>query len=243
MSTTDEAVRAFGRTSPRPAAELWAEAEDAIEVVSRLWDSWEDDAVIRDRDTGRYVDRDRLHYIEFEGPFFSVRGPSITPRSPQGQPMVIVTAADDHATAVAARRADIVLVDVADVDTARRRRDDIRGRVAAAGRDPDDVTVLAVARVGEPGLRAELDRLLAASPVALDVVDDAAGVAATLESWSRQGAVDGFVVQPDVLPTSLDWLAAEVMPRLESRRPSGTLRERFGLPRPPNRYATTEVAL
>ena len=53
-----------------------------------------------------------------------------------------------------------------------------------------------------------------APPVALDVVDDAAGVAATLESWSRQGAVDGFVIQPDVLPTSLDWLAAEVMPRL-----------------------------
>ena len=78
VSTTDEAARAFGRTSPRPAPELWAEADDAIEVVSRLWDSWEDDAVIRDRDTGRYIDRDKLHYIDFEGPFFSVRGPSIT---------------------------------------------------------------------------------------------------------------------------------------------------------------------
>ena len=59
---------------------LWREAADAIEVVVRLWDSWEDDAVIRDAATGRYVDRDKLHYIDFEGEFFSVKGPSITPR-------------------------------------------------------------------------------------------------------------------------------------------------------------------
>ena len=68
VSTTDEAARALRPHGRRDrAAELWAEADDAIEVVSRLWDSWEDDAVIRDRATGRYVDRDKLHYIDFEG--------------------------------------------------------------------------------------------------------------------------------------------------------------------------------
>ncbi|SHW59784.1 Putative FMNH2-utilizing oxygenase [Mycobacteroides abscessus subsp. abscessus] len=55
-----------------------------MEVVRRLWDSWEDDAEIRDVATGRFIDRDKLHYIDFEGRFFSVKGPSITPRSPQG---------------------------------------------------------------------------------------------------------------------------------------------------------------
>ena len=59
------------------------EAADFVEVVRRLWDSWEDDAEIRDVATGRFIDRDKLHYIDFEGPRFSVRGPSITPRPPK----------------------------------------------------------------------------------------------------------------------------------------------------------------
>ena len=62
------------------------EAADHVEVVRRLWDSWEDDAEIRDVTTGRFVDRDRLHHVDFEGRHFSVRGPSITPRPPQGSP-------------------------------------------------------------------------------------------------------------------------------------------------------------
>ncbi len=71
------------------------EAADYVEVLRRLWDSWEDDAEIRDVATGRFIDRDKLHYIDFEGRWFSVRGPSITPRPPQGQPVV---AALGHAT-------------------------------------------------------------------------------------------------------------------------------------------------
>jgi len=71
---------------------LFDEAGDFVEVVRRLWDSWEDDAVIRDVTTGRYVDRDKLHYIDFTGRCFSVKGPSITPRPPQGQPVVAVLA-------------------------------------------------------------------------------------------------------------------------------------------------------
>ena len=70
----------------RLVRDLFDEAGDAVEVVRRLWDSWEDDAEIRDVATGRFVDRDKLHYIDFEGRWFSVRGPSITPRPPQGQP-------------------------------------------------------------------------------------------------------------------------------------------------------------
>lgn len=60
------------------------ELDDTIEVLGRLWDSWEDDAVIRDVETGRYLDRDKLHYADFEGARFSVKGPSIIPRPHQG---------------------------------------------------------------------------------------------------------------------------------------------------------------
>src|SRR5690348_13128158 len=69
-------------------ADHFDEAADYVEVLRRLWDSWEDDAEIRDVATGRFIDRDKLHYIDFTGKWFSVKGPSITPRPPQGQPVV-----------------------------------------------------------------------------------------------------------------------------------------------------------
>lgn len=68
--------------------DLWAEAADYAEVLRRLWDSWEDDAEIRDVATGRFIDREKLHHIDFEGRWFKVRGPSITPRPPHGHPLI-----------------------------------------------------------------------------------------------------------------------------------------------------------
>ena len=116
VSATSFEARQFGRreinaAGPAPGtpgdatavADLFDEAADFIEVVRRLWDSWEDDAEIRDVATGRFVDRDKLHYIDFEGKWFSVRGPSITPRPPQGQPPVSVLAHVPVAFALAAR--------------------------------------------------------------------------------------------------------------------------------------------
>ena len=86
VSTTAGAALRFGRRGAPDDAVAHAEADDAVEVAARLWDSWEDDAVIRDVATGRYIDRGKIHYIDFDGAHFSVRGPSITPRSPRGSP-------------------------------------------------------------------------------------------------------------------------------------------------------------
>jgi alkanesulfonate monooxygenase SsuD/methylene tetrahydromethanopterin reductase-like flavin-dependent oxidoreductase (luciferase family) len=253
VSTSPEAALAFGRTDPRPLDTLWAEAEDAIEVANRLWDSWEDDAVIRDPSTGRYIDRNKLHYIDFVGEFFSVRGPSITPRSPQGQPLVAIDAHGPDATAVATRRADIVFIDAADLATAWSLRHDIRRLIAAAGRDPDRVAVLANVRVGEPGQRRQLDRIGRSivsgfgGPGGLDLVSEASDVAEVLDAWFLEGAVDGFLIRPDALPATLDWFVDDVVPRLATRglsagHPGNTLRDRFGLERPPNRYADAAVS-
>ena len=92
------------------AGDLFDEAADAVEVVRRLWDSWEDDAVIRDVATGRFIDRDKLHYIDFSGKYFSVKGPSITPRPPQGQPVVTALAHQLPVYEFAARSADLVFI-------------------------------------------------------------------------------------------------------------------------------------
>ncbi|MEV6239266.1 LLM class flavin-dependent oxidoreductase [Lentzea sp. NPDC051838] len=82
-------ARHFGRREVLD--DLWEEAADYAEVLRRLWDSWEDDAEIRDVATGRFIDREKLHYIDFEGRWFKVRGPSITPRPPQGHPLIAAT--------------------------------------------------------------------------------------------------------------------------------------------------------
>ena len=119
------------------------EAADFIEVVRRLWDSWEDDAEIRDVSTGRFVDRDKLHYIDFEGPWFSVRGPSITPRPPQGQPIVCVLAHVGAAFRLAARSADVVFVTPQSSDDARSLVEEIRSHEEAVGRVGPPLRVIA----------------------------------------------------------------------------------------------------
>lgn len=76
---------------PEPQDDAFAQdAVDALEAVRLLWDSWDDDAVIRDASSQRFLDADRLHYIRFKTPAFDILGPSITPRPPQGQPVVAV---------------------------------------------------------------------------------------------------------------------------------------------------------
>jgi alkanesulfonate monooxygenase SsuD/methylene tetrahydromethanopterin reductase-like flavin-dependent oxidoreductase (luciferase family) len=193
VSTSDEAAARFGRKHPQPLDELYAEADDAIEVVTRLWDSWEDDAVIRDQSTGRYIDRDKVHYIDFEGPFFRVRGPSITPRSPQGQPMIFVDVRDEPSRALARRRADVALVD-----------------------QPEAFANAAAVVVKRPTER---------------------GNATALADELAATAADGFLIEPDS-PATFSWFATEVAPLLRTQAPGSTLRDRFGLPRPANRYAS-----
>ena len=141
VSRTEEEARLFGRKPAAPPALLWRGAAEAVEVVVRLWDSWEDDAGIRDVAPGRYVARDRLHYIDFAGEFFSVKGPSITPRSPQAHPLVVVRDEPD-ALPVVARWADVVRVAAPDLAAAHTAREQVRAVVTGAGRDPDAVAVL-----------------------------------------------------------------------------------------------------
>jgi alkanesulfonate monooxygenase SsuD/methylene tetrahydromethanopterin reductase-like flavin-dependent oxidoreductase (luciferase family) len=250
VSRTTEAAARFGRKGAAPEAELWAEADDAIEAVTRLWDSWEDDAVIRDVPTGRYLDREKVHYVDVEGRFFSVRGPSITPRSPQGQLPIAITVGDPASLVVAARRADIVIVTPRTFAEAQQARRTVRTAVAAAGRDADAVAVIVRARVGDPDLRATLDASVppTATTHEIDLAGSAAALTDTLVHWFHHDAADGFLLLPDAVPETLEWLAHEVTPVLQGhgvlRAPTvgETLRDRLGLARPTNRYATTTHA-
>lgn len=231
--------------------ELFDEAGDYIEVVRRLWDSWEDDAEIRDAATGRFVDRDKLHYIDFQGRFFAVKGPSITPRPPQGQPLVAALA---HAAPdlrhlpirFGAANADLVFITPRDASDVRSVVTSVRG----AG-DPAHVfadLVVFLDRPGESGAdrKARLDAQAGAEyrSDALIFTGSADTLADLLASWQRAG-VTGFRLRPGALPDDLDLIADTLVPELQARSllrrsyEADTLRGLLGLTRPENRYATT----
>ena len=244
MSRTPAEAELFGRKAAAPAAELWREAAEAVEVAVRLWDSWEDDAVIRDAATGRYVDREKLHYIDFSGEFFSVKGPSITPRSPQAHPLIVLRGDEPEALEVAARWADVVRVAAPDLTAAHAARERVRAAVSAAGRDPDGVAVLLdVETLIGAGAARELDALGPLDPSSVRVADTAEVLVDLVEDAVRGGTADGVTLVPLALPSGLEAIADEVAPRLAERGlrvpvPTGaTLRERFGLSRPVNHFS------
>lgn len=132
-----EAAAAVGRSYVHGEA-LAQEAAASIEVGRRLWDSWEDDAVIRDVATGRYIDVDRLHYVDFEtpsdfaGPGYSVKGPSIIPRPLQGQLPVLVDASLVGAGSVPVDAVDAVLVSAPTPELLAAEVRDVRARLGAS---------------------------------------------------------------------------------------------------------------
>jgi alkanesulfonate monooxygenase SsuD/methylene tetrahydromethanopterin reductase-like flavin-dependent oxidoreductase (luciferase family) len=234
-------------------AALFDEASDYVEVVRRLWDSWEDDAEIRDTATGRFIDRDKLHYVDFESPHFSVKGPSITPRPPQGQPIVTALA---HATVpyrLVARSADVGYVTPHDAGQARAIVEEIRAEQTAAGRAGEllhvfgDLVVLLDDDPAEAAARRErLDAL-----AGYEYTSDArifAGTPAQLADLLQElgsAGLSGFRLRPAVAGHDLPAITRRLVPELQRRGvfrqtyEADTLRGLLGLSRPANRYAAT----
>jgi alkanesulfonate monooxygenase SsuD/methylene tetrahydromethanopterin reductase-like flavin-dependent oxidoreductase (luciferase family) len=232
-------------------AGLFNEAADYVEVIRRLWDSWEDDAEIRDAVTGRFIDRGKLHYIDFAGDYFSVRGPSITPRPPQGQPLV---SALGHATVpyqLIAGSADVGYVTPRDAGHAREIVAQIQAAAGAAGREPETVHVfgdlvvfLDADAAAAADRKARLDDLAGQEYTSDAVVftGTPAGLAGLLQEWQQAG-LSGFRLRPGTIPGDLEEITRALVPELQRRGAfrtayeAGTLRGLLGLSRPASRYA------
>ena len=251
LTGRQDAARHFGRrTMPDPpdADDLFEEATDYVEVIRRLWDSWEDDAEIRDVVTGRFIDRTKLHYIDFEGTRFSVKGPSITPRPPQGQPVVAALGHVDPAYGLISSSADVGFITPHDsVETttiidaiATRRRGGAPVRVFA-----DLLVFLDDTPEAATSRRERLDQV-----AGREYRSDAEIFAGTptqladlLGQWHAAGA-DGFRLRPATLPHDLLQITAGLVAELQSRGlfrtsyTAATLREALGLSRPVSRYTT-----
>ncbi|MCI3275565.1 LLM class flavin-dependent oxidoreductase [Streptomyces cylindrosporus] len=250
VSATEGEARLFGRRHAAPAETLWHEAGEVADVAARLWDSWEDDAEIRDVSTGRFIDRDKLHHVDFEGTGFSVKGPSTVPRPPQGHPVRVVDATEGPARRTAARYADVALVRAASPAQAGAVRDQLRADAKDFGRDPDTLRVLASLLVdlgdgehaAEPGHGGGGPRQTAQGPLYRGGPVD---LAELVTAWHTDGIVDGFHLTPAEPRRDLERLVNGTVALLQHRGlfrtfyPGSTLREHLGLARPANQYAVT----
>jgi FMN-dependent oxidoreductase (nitrilotriacetate monooxygenase family) len=116
-------------------------AEEFYHVVAGLWDSWEDDAFIEDKASGIYFDQDKLHVLHHSGKHFSVRGPLNVARSPQGHPVLVQAGSSEPGRDLAARHAELIFTAQHSIESAQSFYADVKGRMAAYGRDPDELKV------------------------------------------------------------------------------------------------------
>ncbi|WP_241014685.1 NtaA/DmoA family FMN-dependent monooxygenase [Burkholderia sp. Ac-20379] len=278
-------------------ADRYARAEEFVEVVEKLWRSWDAEAIVADAETGRYLDMARVHRIDHAGPAFSVRGPLNVPRTPQGEPVRFQAGDSDASRALGARFADALFTVQRTFDGACAFRRDIHERAARAGRDPSRLRVLpglltVIGATEEDAWRRKRDldgrldieaervklanlfgvapeRLPLDAPIAADVLTEMlAGwnrpqtrgfaenllrealakrwtprdaiarnpgghrqlvgtpeqIADDIVAWFEGGAADGFNLNFDVYPASLQAFVDEVVPLLRRR---GVFREAY----------------
>lgn len=303
----------FGREEHYELNERYARAEEFVQVVKGLWDSWEDDAFLRDRESAVYFDPDKLHTLDHKGKFFSVKGPLNVARSPQGHPVLAHAAASEVGKDVAARTAEILFSHVPEFEQARSFYADMKARLARIGRAPNSMKIMPGlnAIVGRTRAEAEekhrflqesihpdvgrellsnalggmdltpydddkpfpddvaarmmshgnpryfhmfrdkmtlrqMYQLYAGARGQRTVLGTAADIADQMEHWFQNHAVDGFLVQPAVLPWGLEDFVDQVVPVLQERGlfrqdyEGSTMRENLGLDRPTNRFAETD---
>jgi N-acetyl-S-(2-succino)cysteine monooxygenase len=141
-------------------------AEEFVDVVTGLWDCWEDGAIVADKATGQYVDASKVRPLNHKGRFFKVKGPINMARCPQGHPIIIQAGGSPSGLELAARTADVVFSVVQELEPAKKAYADLKGRLAKFGRHPDEIAVL-------PGVM----------PIIGQSVADARDQLARLQSW------------------------------------------------------------
>src|ERR1700760_2366646 len=116
-------------------------AREFYDVVTGLWDSWAEDAFIRDVENGIYFDPERMHVLDHKGEFLSVRGPLNIARPIQGWPVIVQAGASDAGRQLAAETAEMIFASGGKLADAQRYYADVKGRMAAIGRDPDSLKI------------------------------------------------------------------------------------------------------
>ena len=161
-TSNPDAALNFGLTEHMEHGERYRRAREFFDVVTGLWDSWADDAFIRDVENGVYFDPERLRVLDHRGECFSVRGPLNIARPIQGWPVIVQAGASEAGRQIAAETAEVIFASGGNLQDAQRFYADVKGRMRQVGRSPDHLKILpgALAVVGETAAEARAERAL-----------------------------------------------------------------------------------
>ena len=156
-SVNDSEAQNFGFKEVIPHDARYDRADEFLEATTGLWDTWEDDALVLDRESGTFADPDKVHELGYEGEWFQVRGPLTVPRSPQGRPVLLQAGSSGRGRDFAGRWAELIFTGDPGLEVARNHYKDQKDRIAELGRDPSMVKMLPMAYtvVGESQAHAE----------------------------------------------------------------------------------------
>ena len=132
----------FGRDDQLSREERYDRADEFVEIACRLWDSWQDGAVVRDKDAPLFADPSKVQAINHEGRYFRVQGPLNVSRPPQGRPVFIQAGASGRGRDFAAKWADVIFVNHSSLESAQAFYQEMKGRAASHGRDPATLKIL-----------------------------------------------------------------------------------------------------
>jgi alkanesulfonate monooxygenase len=264
-SVADAEAQNFNYDHAYEHSDRYDRAHEVIEIVQALWDSWDDDAFIRDKDSGIFFDPDKMHELNHKTERYRVRGPLNVPRPPQGHPVLVQAGASDAGRNLAARYAEVTFSPYFDFQLAKEYYDDTKSRMAKYNRTPDQLRILPGLSVFvkatelearedyeytqsliHPVVRREiLGTTLGGTNI---IVGSPSQVVDHMQDWFEREACDGFNIMPPYLPGALNDFCELVIPELQKRRlfrteyEGNTLRENLGLRRPESRYKTAHKA-
>jgi FMN-dependent oxidoreductase (nitrilotriacetate monooxygenase family) len=132
----------FGGSDSLPKVERYSRAREFAGVVRGLWSSWDDDAFVRDRGSGVFFDRDKMHALNHKGKYFSVGGPLNVARSPQGQPVLVQAGASEDGMELAAETAEVVFAAQTTLGGGKQFYADVKARMLKYDRNPDELKIL-----------------------------------------------------------------------------------------------------
>ncbi|BAP41589.1 LLM class flavin-dependent oxidoreductase [Pseudomonas sp. LJDD11] len=203
-NAADAAAQNFGLAGAPLHVDRYGRAEEFLDVTLKLWDSWEDDALIGDRQSGRFADPAKVHTLDFKGRHFSVKGPLNLPRSPQGRPVLVQAGSSEGGKALGSRYADAIFTTQTTLPDGQAFYREMKGRARAWGRNPEHLKIMpglsTVIGSTEAEAHARFDRLNAwhGEHGLLQQVAGRIGIAAEeLDPdaplpWARIGAVAEF---------------------------------------------------
>ncbi|WP_018317188.1 LLM class flavin-dependent oxidoreductase [Bradyrhizobium sp. WSM2793] len=158
-TSSPQAAQNFGLPEHPPHHERYERAREYLDVVTRLWDSWEDDAVVNDPSTGVFAETAKIHAIKHIGKHFRVRGPLNIPRSPQGRPVYVQAGSSDDGRAFAAQFAEAIFTAHQTLASAQEFYADIKKQARLFDRSPHQIKILPGISPFIGSTQAEADRL------------------------------------------------------------------------------------